>query len=160
MKNALLTFGLLAAFGAGCMGQPAAPAPRTQQPVVPVQQPASSTPPPANAVMHAAPAPVKAKQPSLQPNATTTKSALQRVNVSIIGHAFEPGQAAIHVGDTIVWTNKDAVNHTVAGANGAFLWDSGNLAPGKSFSRTFNSPGTYTYHCGIHPDMVAQIIVH
>ena len=28
---------------------------------------------------------------------------------------------------------------------------------GEDFSFTFDKPGTYTYHCSIHPDMTASV---
>ncbi len=31
--------------------------------------------------------------------------------------------------------------------------------PRESFSHTFDQPGTYEYFCGLHPKMVAKIIV-
>ena len=72
-------------------------------------------------------------------------------------NAFSPQTIAINEGDTIEWVNKDTVSHTVA-SDGALLWDSGNLAPGKTYKRTFKA-GTYTYHCGSHPSMKGTVIV-
>jgi plastocyanin len=51
----------------------------------------------------------------------------------------------------------DAVAHTVTSDTG--VWDSGTLATGQSYSHTFDQPGTYPYHCAIHPFMKATIIV-
>ncbi len=35
----------------------------------------------------------------------------------------------------------------------------GNMAPGQTFTFTFSTPGTYTYHCQYHPWMTATITV-
>ena len=32
-------------------------------------------------------------------------------------------------------------------------------AGGATFSFTFDTPGTYAYHCGIHPSMTGEVIV-
>jgi plastocyanin len=42
----------------------------------------------------------------------------------------------------------------------AGAWNSGSIAPGGSFSRTFSSTGTYSYHCSIHPNMAGTIVVN
>jgi plastocyanin len=34
------------------------------------------------------------------------------------------------------------------------------MAPGATFSRTFSTAGTFTYHCTIHPGMVGTVSVH
>ena len=39
------------------------------------------------------------------------------------------------------------------------LWESGNLAPGQTFSHTFNTVGTFQYFCRLHTFMVATINV-
>jgi plastocyanin len=36
---------------------------------------------------------------------------------------------------------------------------SGALAQGASFSFTFARPGTYAYHCSIHPSMHGSVVV-
>jgi len=71
--------------------------------------------------------------------------------------AFDPSSVTIKVGGTVTWTNEDGVTHTVTADNGEF--DSGELAQGDTFSFTFEQAGTYPYHCTIHPNMTATVIV-
>jgi amicyanin len=77
--------------------------------------------------------------------------------VAIADFAFSPPMLTVTAGDTVTWTNEDAVAHTATSTAGAF--DSGDLAQGASFSFTFTTPGTYTYLCTPHPDMTGQIVV-
>jgi len=65
---------------------------------------------------------------------------------------------SIKVGTTVTWTNKDAVAHTVTSDDGT-SFNSGNLANGQTLSFTFNTPGSWTYHCAIHPSMKGTITV-
>ena len=41
-------------------------------------------------------------------------------------------------------------------ANG---FDSGILAPGKTFTHTFGTPGTIQYYCTVHPTMLGEVMV-
>jgi plastocyanin len=34
------------------------------------------------------------------------------------------------------------------------------MSPNETFSFTFTTPGTYTYHCSIHPGMVGTIVIN
>lgn len=77
--------------------------------------------------------------------------------VQIANYAFAPEELTITVGDTVTWTNEDAVMHTATALDGAF--DSGMLDTGESFSWTFSQPGTYDYLCTPHPMMTGRIIV-
>ncbi len=79
------------------------------------------------------------------------------VPVSIAGFAFVPADLTITAGSTVTWKNNDTVAHTATGDAGEF--DSGNLANGASFAHTFNTKGTFTYHCAIHATMKATIVV-
>jgi plastocyanin len=79
------------------------------------------------------------------------------VEVEIEDFAYTPDPVLIPVGTTVNWTNKDAVEHTVTSDTGVF--DSGNLEPGDSFEFRFDVPGTYPYHCEIHPSMQGTVIV-
>lgn len=72
--------------------------------------------------------------------------------------AFSPNPITVGTGTTVTWTNNDSnVAHTSTADGGS--WDSGALAPGTSFSHTFNTVGTFSYHCRIHPNMVGTVSV-
>jgi hypothetical protein len=57
----------------------------------------------------------------------------------------------------VTWTNTGQRTHTVSADDGSF--DSGRLDPGETFSHTFTEPGTFSYHCGFHPEMLGTITV-
>jgi plastocyanin len=80
-----------------------------------------------------------------------------RMNVSIHENDFQPATINIFTGTTVVWHNDSAAAHTVTSDTG--LVDSGTVAPGGTFRHTFNQPGTYSYHCAIHPQMRGTIVV-
>jgi plastocyanin len=77
--------------------------------------------------------------------------------VDISNFVFVPGDQTIDQGDTVQWTNQDAVNHTSTSDNG--VWDSGLIAPTQSYSFAFADTGTFPYHCSIHLSMVDTIRV-
>src|SRR5438270_3222605 len=80
------------------------------------------------------------------------------VKVTIQNFAFSPQTITVARGTTVVWTQKDSTAHTVSSNTGA--WPaSGSLAQGKTFAHTFTKPGTYPYHCAIHPFMTAKVVV-
>ena len=81
----------------------------------------------------------------------------QQASVQIKDFEFAPSKVTIKVGGTITWTNEGASAHTVTADDGSF--DSGQLQKGKTFSRTFDSTGTFSYHCSIHSSMKAQVVV-
>jgi plastocyanin len=57
----------------------------------------------------------------------------------------------------VTWVNTDTVSHT--STSNASGWDSGIIAPGRQFSSTFTTTGTFPYHCAIHPGMVGTVVV-
>lgn len=66
----------------------------------------------------------------------------------------------IAAGDTVVWINLDGVGHTVTGdAPEEPVCGSGFLYEGGMCMRTFNTVGTFTYHCEPHEPMVGSIVV-
>jgi plastocyanin len=77
--------------------------------------------------------------------------------VGIAGFAFAPATLHVPAGGSVAWTNNDAVTHTVTPDAGGI--DAHELAPGAAFTQTFTSPGTYGYHCAIHPFMKGSIVV-
>ena len=86
--------------------------------------------------------------------ATTAPNSWQ---VSIGDFFFDPADAAVGAGDSIVFVNEGQDAHTVTSDDGQF--DSGTLNPGESYTVTFEGEGTITYHCSIHPEMVGSVTV-
>jgi len=71
--------------------------------------------------------------------------------------AYSPNPVTIAVGGTVTWVNNDSTPHTsTADDNG---WNSGSIAPGGQFSRTFGAAGTFPYHCTLHPNMIGTVRV-
>ena len=82
--------------------------------------------------------------------------------VWIQNNAFSPPTRTVSVNTTVTWTNKDGAAHTVTSGtpgvpNGDF--NSGNMAPGATFSHQFTAAGSYPYYCGIHQSMTGTITV-
>jgi plastocyanin len=78
--------------------------------------------------------------------------------VKIQNYAFSPSTITVKAGTTLKWTNYDAVAHTVTSDDG--LFDSGLIDQNASFSQTFDSTGTFDYHCTPHPTMKASVVVN
>ncbi len=88
-------------------------------------------------------------------NGTPTPDAEKQLNIFIRDNQFLPNKNGVRVGTKVTWYNEDNKIHTVTGEN----WGSGELKIGQPYSRVFDVPGTYKYHCSIHPSMTGEIIV-
>lgn len=71
--------------------------------------------------------------------------------------AFSNTSITVAVGATVIWVNNDNMVHTVTADDGSF--NSGDIQVNGSFSKTFNSTGTYPYHCIYHTGMTGTIVV-
>ncbi|MGH7563524.1 MAG: cupredoxin domain-containing protein [Gemmatimonadota bacterium] len=71
--------------------------------------------------------------------------------------SFGPAEIRIRAGETVRWVNDDPVAHTVTADDGSF--DSDLLENGEGFSRRFDDPGRYPYHCTPHPFMTGLVVV-
>lgn len=78
-------------------------------------------------------------------------------DVAIGADGFSPTSMTIKAGDSVRWTNKDTSPHTATGDDHS--WGSPTLSSGQSFFRPFPTKGTVHYHCHIHHEMTATIIV-
>lgn len=76
--------------------------------------------------------------------------------------AFDPSPFTISLASktAVKWVNDDATTHTVVPDVAGSFTGSGNIAPNSSFQAVFTAPGTYDYHCSLHPSMVGRIIVN
>ena len=82
-----------------------------------------------------------------------------RVTVTIRDFRFDPAEVCLAEGGTVTWVNQGAEIHTSSSAAQPRVWDSGFLAPGAEYTRTFPTAGTYAYLCLPHPFMTAAVVV-
>jgi plastocyanin len=131
---------------AGAIGEPkSAPSPAGTQPTAPVTVPTATavTSPPATS-----------PTTTVAVTATTVPASAP---LAIRNFAFLPSTLTITAGTVVTVTNYDSVAHTWLSNTGVF--NSGDIAPGSSYKFTFSTPGTYLYHCSIHPFMTGTIVV-
>lgn len=77
--------------------------------------------------------------------------------VKIVEFSYEPDPVVVQAGGKVIWQNEDTAPHTATADDGSF--DTGTIEKGKLGSATFKEPGTYTYHCEIHPSMHGTVEV-
>jgi plastocyanin len=77
--------------------------------------------------------------------------------VSIKDFSFDPAGLTAKVGQEITWTNTGSATHTVTFDAGGV--DSGSLSAGSTFKHTFDTAGTFTYHCSFHSAMQSTVTV-
>ena len=70
---------------------------------------------------------------------------------------FVPERLEVAAGDTVVWTHRDFVPHTVTAAAAGI--ESGDLAEDKSFRLVARKKGEIAYLCRLHPVMRGVLIV-
>ncbi len=80
------------------------------------------------------------------------------VNVTVSNFAFTPSSVTIAPGDTVQWNFTSLHSSTSDATTGPEVWNSGLLSTG-SFSHTFATVGTWTYHCSLHTFMKGSVQV-
>lgn len=99
------------------------------------------------------------ENPTGSPSGTTPEGTpIQTHNIELRSFTFSPSTLTIQPGDTVIWTNYDSSEHTITSDTGNEL-ASELFSKGETYSHTFNTIGTFDYHCGIHPSMKGTIIV-
>jgi plastocyanin len=96
--------------------------------------------------------PATVKAPS---DPTSPASAPDRAAVAIADFAFTPSTIRVGAGGTVTWTNRDSDRHSIV-IGGA---ESDRLTTGGTYRRTFATPGTFAYVCGIHGSMRGTVVV-
>ncbi len=116
------------------------------------------------AVLTAMLAPISTLTPAF---AATVTVDIKSGSSSLTTDAMDPNPVNVNVGDTVTWTNRDSQPHTVTSGTGG--QPDGNfdsspnfdpiMAPGATFSHTFDEAGEFPYYCGLHINMVGTVIV-
>ena len=77
---------------------------------------------------------------------------------TIADFSFSPSCTTVPLNTVVTWTNNGPTAHTTT-SDVAGQWDSGQMAATNTYPHTFNSAGTFAYHCTNHPSMMATIVV-
>jgi len=83
------------------------------------------------------------------------------LTVTIKGGVYSPNPVMVKVGQSVNWKNSDNIEHT---ATDPGVFDTGNIFPTSAASTNgdgvaFNTVGTFNYHCTIHPNETASVVV-
>lgn len=89
--------------------------------------------------------------------AAAPAGAAATVTVSIKDFKFSPQPVEAKVGEVVVWKNDDSVAHSATMDDGSC--DTDTISPGSSAMLVFTAPGTYTYHCKVHPTQMKDFTV-
>lgn len=90
---------------------------------------------------------------------TTTGSKTASVKTSD-ALKFDPDSVTVSIGGTVTWTNSGTIAHTVVSDETGGPIKSSTLNKDDSYSATFDTAGTYHYHCSIHgPAMKGTVTV-
>ena len=94
---------------------------------------------------------------AVPPGEAAGPAAAGKAEVKIANFSFSPAALEVKAGTQITWTNGDDIPHTVVSNGTAFK--SKVLGTGEKFTFTVSKPGTYSYSCSIHPNMIGKVIV-
>jgi plastocyanin len=78
--------------------------------------------------------------------------------VVIKNFKFVPASITVKPGTKITFRNEDSTDHTVTADKGN-AFDTGSFGQGQTKTVTLTKPGSYAYHCSIHPFMHGAIVV-
>ena len=80
--------------------------------------------------------------------------------IEVRGYAYSPEVVQVSPGQTVTWVNcegPDADQHTATADSGS--WSSQYFGAGEYVSKTFDTEGTFAYHCEPHPLMKGTVQV-
>jgi len=90
------------------------------------------------------------------PTSCAQQAASSGAVISMEGtHSLNPADETLKAGDSLTFTNNSTTNHHIKFNGGP---DCGFTLINKSVSIKFDSPGTFTYFCTIHPSFMKGTI--
>ena len=100
------------------------------------------------------------------PPASSAKKATKTTKLYDVAPGFDPTTLSVRAGTKLVWKSEktNTTEHTVtldksAAPRRAKFFDSGDIGPGKSYSRTLTVKGSYLLYCKIHGGMFQTVKV-
>jgi plastocyanin len=97
--------------------------------------------------------------PSNNQSASNSSESQVTNKVTISNFSFSPADITVKKGATVTWTNQDSTAHTVMETDGKDGPKSQDLNQGQTYSFTYNTVGTFAYHCSVHPSMTGTVTV-
>jgi plastocyanin len=96
------------------------------------------------------------------PSSPSTPTQAADVTITIQGdrgnQSFAPNAATMRVGQSVAWRNADTIAHNATQDANRFA--TSTLRAGEtSPPLTMSTPGSYSYHCTIHPGMTGTFTV-
>jgi plastocyanin len=89
--------------------------------------------------------------------AATASTPPANVQVAMRDNQFAPRRIVVRLGQTVRWTNRDAVAHTVASQQLRLASDA--IEGGQTFSYRPKRAGRFRYYCTIHAGQTGVLIV-
>jgi plastocyanin len=84
----------------------------------------------------------------------------ETVNVKMKSLSFDPKELAIHLGDSVTWSNAAFSKHTATSDDDGRTFDTGEIQPdAMSGPVKFEKEGGFKYHCKIHGKSMSGAIV-
>lgn len=115
---------------------------------------------------HVSTEPVETDNSSTTEHEHEEETATAGTTIEMKNSMYSPNKLEVAAGTTVTWVNKelfDTTLHSIMANDGKTFNSrdtfSSDLKKDETFSYTFNTPGTYEYHCEQHPFMKGTVIV-
>jgi plastocyanin len=89
-------------------------------------------------------------------SATSATGSIGRT-VGMVDFTYDPAPLRVSPETRVTFSNRSGIGHTATENGGGF--DTGRVKPGESATIAFTRPGTYGFHCSLHPSMRGRIVV-
>jgi plastocyanin len=91
-------------------------------------------------------------------DAVKQPGAAMRADIAIKNKELTPFIAVVTAGGTVTFANRDALTHHVFSPE-LPGWDSGYLTKDQTTPKRFDTAGSYSLLCNIHPEMLSYLVV-
>lgn len=92
---------------------------------------------------------------ALTPEKKEIISKLETHTVTIQNGSLSPTSLTIKLHDQVKWQNNDNETYQIKGED----WGNVPIESGESFTQAFETAGTFSYSCVLHPELTGTIIV-
>src|SRR4051812_19425219 len=88
------------------------------------------------------------------------KSDAPTAAVAMKSMSFDPKKLEVHVGDSVVWTNKAFTTHTATSDDDGKTFNTGDVSRGESSKPVkFEMEGEFKYYCKVHGKSMSGTVV-